>query len=384
LLRLAAGAALSFALAACGGGGGGGTTAPTATYQVSGSLTGLSTGASVVLQDNGGDALTLTGNGPFTFATQIATGAAYDVTVKTQPAGQTCTVTNGSGHMASSNITNVAVNCLNQGESLLYSFGSGTDGQLPEASLTLDSSGALYGTTAGGGTNNTGTVFKLTPDGSGGYTESLLHSFGTGTDGQNPLASLTLDSSSGALYGTTDSGGTNHTGTVFKLTPNGSGGYTESLLHSFGTGTDGQLPSAGLTLDSSGALYGTTFHGGTNGDGTVFKLTPNGSGGYTESLLYSFAGGTDGQFPDASLTLDSSGALYGTTVSGGTNGTGTVFKLTPNGSGGYTESLLHSFAGGTDGQHPVASLTLDSSGALYGTTIYGGTNGKGTVFRIVP
>ena len=175
---------------------------------------------------------------------------------------------------------------------------------------------------------------------------------------------------SGNLYGTTAAGGTSNKGTVFKITPNG----PESVLYSFAGVPDGQYPNAGLIMDGSGNLYGTTLVGGANGPGTVFKITPNG----TESVLYSFANGSDGQDPYAGLIMDGSGNLYGTTVYGGTSNNGTVFKITPNG----TESLLYSFGTGSDGQYPNAGLIMDVSGNLYGTTYNGGTNGVGTVFKI--
>ena len=254
-------------------------------------------------------------------------------------------------------------------ESVLYSFGTGLDGQAPYAGLIMDVSGNLYGTTPSGGTNGVGTVFKINPAG----TESVLYSFGTGSDGQNPNAGLIMDLS-GNLYGTTYNGGTNGTtsyGTVFKITAAGA----ESVLHSFGTGSDGMAPAAGLFMDGSGNLYGTTVNGGTHGYGTVFTITAAGS----ESVLYSFGTASgDGQYPHAGLIMDGSGNLYGTTPSGGTIGVGTVFKITPTG----TESLLHSFGTGSDGQAPSAGLIMDLSGNLYGTTSVGGTNGFGTVFKI--
>ncbi|MGC9237993.1 MAG: choice-of-anchor tandem repeat GloVer-containing protein, partial [Thiomonas sp.] len=166
------------------------------------------------------------------------------------------------------------------------------------------------------GTNNTGTVFQITPMG----VESVLHSFGAGTDGNTPYAGLVMDAS-GNLYGTTVVGGTNNTGTVFKITPAGA----ESVLHSFGAGTDGNTPYAGLVMDASGNLYGTTSSGGANGYGTVFKITTAG----VESVLHSFGSGTDGNTPLAGLVMDASGNLYGTTDAGGANNNGTVFKITP-------------------------------------------------------
>ena len=185
-----------------------------------------------------------------------------------------------------------------------------------------------------------------------------------------------LQDASGNLYGTTFAGGTNGYGTVFKVTPAG----VETVLYSFSGGTDGQYPQAGLIQDASGNLYGTTYgidlYGGTNSNGTVFKVTPSGVG----TVLYSFGTGTDGNYPYAGLIQDASGNLYGTTTGGGANNKGTVFKVTPAG----VETVLHSFGTGTDGRYPYAGLIQDTSGNLYGTTHGGGTNNIGTVFKISP
>ena len=201
------------------------------------------------------------------------------------------------------------------------------------------------------------------------------------------------------LYGTTVFGGANGAGTVFELTPPSSprGAWTFTILYSFspftifpgGATGDGNGPAAGLISDATGALYGTTANGGANGYGTVFKLTPPAVAGgpWTETVLYSFTGGSDGGSPKASLIFDESGALYSTTTVGGLNGQGTVFKLTPPGvpDGAWTETVLYSFAGLDVGTSPSgAGLIFDSSGALYGTTSTGGANGFGTVFKLAP
>jgi uncharacterized repeat protein (TIGR03803 family) len=270
-------------------------------------------------------------------------------------------------------------------ETVLHSFGSGTDGYQPlNGSLMFDAAGNLYGTTQEGGTAGGGTVFELTPNGSGGWTETVLHSFGSGTDGRFPLAGLIFDAA-GDLYGTTELGGNSNAGTVFELTPNGGGGWTETVLHRFGNGTDGAEPWAGLIFDARGNLYGTTFQGGNYLGGTVFELTPNGSGGWAETVLHSFGKGTDGYQPTyGSLIFDAAGNLYGTTQLGGSSNSGTVFELTPDGSGGWAETLLDSFDA-TDGQRfPWAGLIFDAAGNLYGTTYGGGTYGHGTVFELTP
>ncbi|MGA8876241.1 MAG: choice-of-anchor tandem repeat GloVer-containing protein [Candidatus Korobacteraceae bacterium] len=271
-------------------------------------------------------------------------------------------------------------------EKVLHNFGIGVmDGKTPQAPLVLDDSGNLYGTTIDGGTNSVGVVFEMSPNGGGGWTEFKIHNFGNGEDGSRPEAGLILDGT-GNLYGTTHSGGTHSAGTVFELTPNGSGGWTERVLHNFGADQDdGQDSEGGLIFDSAGNLYGTTVAGGNLGLGTVFEMTPNGSGGWTEKVLHNFGHGEDGNSPQGlSLIFDGAGNLYGTTNTGGMNNAGTVFEMSPNGSGGWFEKTLHFFGNGNDGMGPTSSLIFDANGNLYGTTLEGGTNGAGVVFEMMP
>jgi len=264
-------------------------------------------------------------------------------------------------------------------EKVLYSFAGGSDGANPYGTLLLDASGNLYGTTEAGGTNF-GTVFELV-NSSGAYTEKVLYSFAGGSDGANPYAGLIIDAT-GNLYGTTSGGGTSSTGTVFELV-NSSGNYTEKVLYTLAGGSDGANPYDGLIMDAAGNLYGTTNSGGTNGAGTVFELA-NSSGTYTEKVLYSFTNtniGGDGANPLAGLVMDASGNLYGTTQGGGTN-FGTVFELV-NSSGTYTEKVLYRFTNtGGDGAYPIGGFIMDAAGNLYGTTGSGGTKGSGTVFEL--
>jgi len=276
----------------------------------------------------------------------------------------------------------------NWNEKVLHSFNNnGTDGYEPYffGSLIFDAAGNLYGTTYAGGIYGYGTAFELSPAGGGSWTETVLYNFGNGTgDGRNPRAGLIFDAA-GNLYGTTTTGGTSGDGTVFELTPTGGGGWTERVLYSFGNTPDGAIPVVGLIFDATGNLYGATTEGGTHGDGTVFELTPTGGGGWTERVLYSFGNTPDGAYANAVLIFDAAGNLYGTTELGGANGPyGTVFELTPTGGGGWTEKVLHSFANGTDGTRPLASVIFDAAGNLYGTTSEGGTNRDGTVFELMP
>jgi uncharacterized repeat protein (TIGR03803 family) len=249
---------------------------------------------------------------------------------------------------------------------------AGAVGQKPYAGVVSGTDGALYGTTLGGGNNSVGTVFEVNRDGSG-YT--TLHTFLTnGVDGQSPRA--LIQASDGALYGMTSIGGTNKAGTIYKLNWDGSG---YRLLHVFGSvARDGGYPEAGLIEGSDGALYGTTFFGGSNDFGTVFRLSKDGN---IYGVLHHFGGtATDGTNPDTALVQGAGGALYGTTFFGGTNDAGTVFKVNTNG-GGYGLSRVFAKSGG-DGQNPDAALMQASSGALYGTTYSGGASNAGTIFTL--
>lgn len=257
---------------------------------------------------------------------------------------------------------------------ILYSFpGAGSDGMSPWADLLLDGSGTLFGTTYGGGSASRGTVFAMRPDGSG---YRILHSFSSGLfDGGSPYAGLVVDSS-GTLYGTTYYGGTMDLGTVFRIRTDGTG---FQLLHSFSSApSDGSRPRASLVLDGKGNLFGTTLYGGSQGLGTVFRLRTDGSGFV---VVHSFTNGAaDGASPYAALILGQSDTLFGTTYGGGEGSSGTVFSLQTDGTG---FRILHSFKGGTsDGSRPYSAVLLDGEGSLYGTTYGGGTSGVGTLYKI--
>jgi uncharacterized repeat protein (TIGR03803 family) len=282
--------------------------------------------------------------------------------------------------------------------SYLYKFGNGQDGASPFAGLVLDGAGNLYGTTQNGGPpGGGGTVFKLAPSSGGVWTETIIDGFTAKDDGLNPEAGLTWDAA-GNLYGTTRFGGGYYQhcsagcGTVFKLSPNSDGKWKEHMLHRFnwipGGNNDGLAPYAGVIFDSAGNLYGTTAGGGDNkceaGCGTVFKLTPLANGRWKETILHTFHFDQDGHAPFGGLVMDKAGNLYGTTTWGGVNGAGTVFKLAPGSNGKWNYSVLHRFTG-PDGAQSYASLIFDKSGKhLYGTTAYGGTYGYGVVFEITP
>jgi uncharacterized repeat protein (TIGR03803 family) len=277
-----------------------------------------------------------------------------------------------------------------QTETVLFSFGvRAGQGITPWASLIVDQKGNFYGTTAQGGAHGLGTVFELSPPTGkhGAWTETVLYSFGSQSgDGANPYDSLIMDQV-GNLYGTTHSGGANNDGTVFELSSEPSGTWTESALYSFGAApNDGLLPFAGLIADEDGNLYGTTHSGGANSDGTVFELSRAPSGTWTETVLYDFAGAPyDGSLPYAGLIMDQAGNLYGTTTEGGAYSFGTVFELSREPSGTWTETVLYSFGSQSeDGANPYGALIMDGQGNLYGTTTGGGAYVYGEVFELSP
>jgi uncharacterized repeat protein (TIGR03803 family) len=306
-------------------------------------------------------------------------------------------------------------------EAVLYSFNSNPDGANPESRLTLNG-GNLYGTTHAGGLGS-GTVFELSPNGSGGWTETVLYNFCPAmncADGANPTYSYVTFDSAGNLYGTAYAGGANGYGVVFELSP-GQSGWTEQVLYSFANSPDGANPVNGLVMDAAGNLYGTTYNGGAGGNGAVFELSPsagrwteqviydmnsthaglaidgsgnlygvnlqavfelspNGSGGWKPTLIHKFAKPSFN--PNGTPVLDSAGNLYGTTYAGGTGGDGTVYKLSPNGKGQWTMQVVYTFATATS--HPLAGVAVDSNGNLYGTTTAGGLRGLGVIYELSP
>ncbi len=328
-------------------------------------------------------------------------------------------------------------------QSTIYTFTGGNDGAGPRARVVLGPDGALYGTTLSGGgggcgTQGCGTAFRLACNTAICYwKETILHRFTGGTDGGQPLGDLVFDRS-GNIYGTTQQGGLAQScaglgcGIVFQLS-HSNANWTENVLYQFAGGSDGSTPNGGVVFDHSGNLYGTTLKGGSSNFGTVFQLTPSGSG-WTQNVLYSFQDLLDGAYPDSGVMFDASGNLYGATILDGTGGGGTVFELTPSGSnwifsvvygltgnagpfgnlsldsagnlygttyqdgaytagsgfkltlslGIWTYTTLYNFAGGNDGGLPVSNLVFDSSGNRYGTASYGGSDGDGVVFEITP
>ena len=304
--------------------------------------------------------------------------------------------------------------CSAQTESVLARFNARSDGAGPRGGLIADSAGNLYGTTSWGGDGTSqvcrnglvgdcGTVFELSPPapGSGKWTETVLHRFTTIPDGSYPVGNLVMDSA-GNLYGTTASGGDsqNH-GIIYQVSPPAVAGdpWTETVIYRF-SGPDGQTPSAGLVIDASGNLYGTTSYGGICGLGTAFELSPpvTQGGAWTQQVIHNFRRrcnghvSNDGAAPLAGLAIGPGGTLLGTTEAGGQYDYGTAFALVPPHGGilTWTEKVIYNFTGASDGRFPLAGLAIDHGNA-YGTTAYGGDgtctyefSGCGVVFQLTP
>jgi uncharacterized repeat protein (TIGR03803 family) len=271
-------------------------------------------------------------------------------------------------------------------EKILYHFNNlGYD---PGAKIAFDGQGNLYGsvfeTNGGGG----GGVFRLSPQSNGSWTETLIHKFTSSNgDGYLPRGGVVLDSK-GNIYGTTSQGGLQNDGIVYELSPNGSGGFSESIVFTFTGQSTGSTPYSAPTLDATGDIFGTTIGGGTKFAGLVYELTKSGVK-WSETVLYNFGGAPDGTDSNG-VTFDAKGNLYGTTMGGGSGcnnpGCGIVYELTPQTTPPWKETVLYNFESSTDGSISAATVTFDpTTGYIYGTTEYGGTrDGNGTVFQIQP
>jgi uncharacterized repeat protein (TIGR03803 family) len=262
---------------------------------------------------------------------------------------------------------------------LIYSFAGSGDGEYTDTELVMDPSGNLYGTSVLGGTFSSGTVFEITAAGA----HLVLYNFTGGPDGAQPYKGVTLDTQ-GNLYGTAVTGGSGSCeggcGVVYKLTKSGSS-WTQSVLHSFTGGSDGSGPGSPVAFDTKGNLYGTTPTGGKNGLGVVYELTPGG-GSWTLTVVHTFTGVTDGSGGSAGrLLIDSLGNLYGVCTVGGANGFGNVYEISPS-QGKWTFKTLYTFKDQPDGASPYGGVVSDKSGNLYGTTYYAGANDFGTVYKI--
>jgi len=265
-------------------------------------------------------------------------------------------------------------------ETVLYrantDFGFGVTGQ-----VAFDSAGKLYGTVGGGGIDEGGYVFQLTPSG-GSWMSRVLHEFNpeSGEDCNAPGGGVVLDAA-GNLYGTANTGCVGNNGGVWEVSRSGSG-WTESIVRSFNNLTDGNGSMAGLTPDGHGNFFGTTYDLGPAGGGTVFELTPSGQG-WSFSVVHAFnQNDQDGRFLTAPVSLDAAGNVYGTTV-GCLDYRGTVFKLTPS-ENGWTATVLYRFTGESDGGDPSSNVVMDAGGNLYGTASDDGSHNVGVIWQITP
>jgi uncharacterized repeat protein (TIGR03803 family) len=279
-------------------------------------------------------------------------------------------------------------------ETVLYSFpDDGSTGSDPIGNIVIDKSGVLYGTTAHGGASFVGLVFSLTPPASAGqsWTQAVLYEFTGGSDGSFP-GGLVMGSGR-VLYGYAGVGGDGGFGTLYSLAPPVVPGnaWTHATLYSFKGGSDGNFP-IGISIGTGGVLYGATENGGTGpcraGCGTVFSLAPPASAGdpWIETVLHTFTNGpNDGAFVHGGVAIGAGGTLYGAAAGGGTAGGGIVYSLTPPAApgGAWTEKVLHQFAG-SDGLSPAPGIAISHGGVLYGTTRQGGSAADGTVFSLKP
>ena len=263
---------------------------------------------------------------------------------------------------------------------LIYSFAGDDDGEYTDTELVADSAGNLYGSSVQGGLHGSGTVFQVTPAG----VHTVLYNFTGGADGGEPYKGVTLDAE-GNLYGTavTGGGGTceGGCGVVYKVTNTG-GTWTQSVIHTFQGPHDGSGPGAPVSFDSHGRLYGTTPTGGGNGVGVVFQMTPTTSGGWSFRVIHTFTGGKDGSGGSAGrLLVDKAGNIFGACTVGGAHGFGNVFRMSQN-QGQWTFTPLYAFKDSPDAALPYGGLAQDKAGNLYGTTYYAGANDLGSVYTL--
>ncbi len=274
-------------------------------------------------------------------------------------------------------------------QSVLYDFSGGNDGGNPYGGVVFGPDGSLYGTASGGGLYGEGVIFRLRPSATEcptaqcRWTETVVYNFTGGADGATPQGNIIFDQA-GNLYGTTLAGGAGGGwGTAYELSPS-DGQWSLSVLHQFTDGSDGGEPANGVIFDQAGNLYGTTVSGGSNKKGVVYELTP-GTSGWTQTILHNFAGGASDGAVGAGMAFDSHGNLFGFTEEGGYEDWGVTFELQPTGGGGYSYSVIYLFMpqpGGAPGYISVPAV--DSAGNLYGSGTSGGSGEAGVAFELTP
>ncbi|HEY7001888.1 MAG TPA: choice-of-anchor tandem repeat GloVer-containing protein [Candidatus Udaeobacter sp.] len=323
------------------------------------------------------------------FSCEEDEGEYADTDLETDPAGNIYGTTVLGGDFGSGTVFQLSPTPTGWVHTVLYSFTGGADGGEPYKGVTLDKAGNLYGSAVTGGSGNCeggcGVVYKLSNNG-GTWTQTVIHAFTGGDDGSGPGARVTVDGA-GNIYGMAPTGGAYGLGTIYKIQPALSGASTFGVLHAFTGGIDGASGSAGRMILRGGRLYGAVTAGGRYGSGLVFQLDADGFGERDLQAIYSFRGQPDGSFPYGALFIDRSSRIYGTTYYGGANGIGAVYKLSPASAprrfGEWPEEVIYSFQAGTDGNSPISNLVSDTAGNLYGTTSEGGS-GSGVIFKLSP
>jgi uncharacterized repeat protein (TIGR03803 family) len=268
---------------------------------------------------------------------------------------------------------------------VLHAFTGGDDGSGPGAGLTLDASGDLFGMTPTGGAYGLGTIYQLRRGSGGGWSLRVLHAFTGGRDGGAASAGRLLLGPGGSLFGVATVGGEHGAGVAFELRLDPGAGWRLRTLYAFQGQPDAGFPYGGLTPDADGDLFGTTYYDGANDLGAVYELARDG-GTWRERVLYSFRGGADGASPISTLVPDGAGNLYGTTSEGGAPGCGcgTIFRMARSPAGTWTESVAYRFAGPPDGAFAYNGMVSDGAGSFFGTTVHGGADNEGTVYRFSP
>jgi uncharacterized repeat protein (TIGR03803 family) len=265
---------------------------------------------------------------------------------------------------------------------VVHAFTGGDDGSGPGARVTVDRNGNIYGMAPTGGMFGLGTIYKIRPTSHGSWIFNVIHAFTGGPDGATGSAGRMI-LRHGHLYGAVTAGGNYGSGIVFELKPSGVRERELKVLYSFRGQPDGSFPYGALLFDGSGNIYGTTYYGGANGIGSVYKLSPQPVGEWTEEVIYSFQEGADGNSPISNLVFDNAGNLYGTTSEGGL-GSGTIFKLSPVAPGKWNETVVHAFEGPPDGGFSYNGMVVDIFGNFYGATVHGGDDNDGCVYQFTP